>query len=174
MDRSAPNDAFEVALRDASGHSVVGTAGLSHTDALLNIQANGTAYAGANVYLKGNLVGNGNALSLSGPMRFAVDLSGVADGTVLTLDFDLLGLGDVNSRVRIDDVGLRPNLNSEPVATDDAVTTAEDSTLTVAVLANDVDPESDALAVMALAGPKHPTQVTIHRGGNRLGRGRDS
>jgi len=141
-DASAPPDAFEVALLDAlTGQSVLGTAGLTHTDALFNLQADGTAYADVSVRVKGQAIGNGNTLDLSEPLRITVDLSGVADGTALKLYFDLLGMGEANSRVRIDDVQLLTNLNTEPVAVDDDIATAEDTAVTLNVLANDLDAE---------------------------------
>jgi VCBS repeat-containing protein len=45
--------------------------------------------------------------------------------------------------------GLPVTANAAPVAADDAVTTAEDTPLTIAVLANDGDPDGDALTVTA-------------------------
>lgn len=157
LDPSAPPDAFEVALLDAlTGQSVAGAAGLSHTDAFLNVQSDGTAYAASTVTVKG-LSANGSLLALDNPIRVTVDLTNVASGTVLKLYFDLLGLGARNSRVAIDDVKLLTTFNTEPQAQDDAVTAAEDTPVDIVVLANDLDPEGDALAVSLVAGPSNGT-----------------
>ena len=48
-------------------------------------------------------------------------------------------------------------VNDAPAAADDAATTAEDSPVTVAVLANDTDADRDPLTVTAVSGPAHGT-----------------
>jgi subtilisin family serine protease len=47
--------------------------------------------------------------------------------------------------------------NNSPVATDDTATTAEDTPVTVAVLANDTDPNGDTLSTTAASDPPHGT-----------------
>jgi hypothetical protein len=156
LDASAPPDAFEMAILDAlTGQSVAGVAPLSGTDALLNIQADGKSYGAASVSVKRQPIAAGSLLSFANPIRVTVDLSSVAAGTTLKLYFDLLGMGAKNSSIRIDDVRLLTNFNTEPVASDDPVTTAEDTPVTIAVLANDQDLEGDALTVALVAGPLH-------------------
>jgi large repetitive protein len=49
--------------------------------------------------------------------------------------------------------------NEPPVAVDDFVVTDEDTPVTVAVLANDVDPDGDALTVTAVSTPANGTAV---------------
>src|SRR5262249_55283127 len=103
-DGSAPPDAFEMALLDAAtGLPVAGTATLTHTDSLLNIQSDGRAFAASGVKVRGAPI-DGTLLSLGQPITITVDLTGVAAGTALKLYFDLLGFGAKNSHVSIDDV----------------------------------------------------------------------
>src|SRR5205085_1776867 len=52
-----------------------------------------------------------------------------------------------------------PGGNGAPDAVDDSRTTAEDTSVTVAVLANDTDPDGDALAVTAVGSPAHGAAV---------------
>ena len=52
-------------------------------------------------------------------------------------------------------------VNAPPVARDDAVTTAEDTPVTVAVLANDADPDGDPLAVVAVSDPAGGTAALV-------------
>jgi hypothetical protein len=155
-DGSAPPDAFEVALLDATtGQSVAGDAPLSGADAFLNIQSDGRAYAAGSVMVKHQPITAGSQLSFIDPIRVTVDLTSVAAGTQLKLYFDLLGMGAKGSSLRIDNVELLTNFNTEPTAADDAATTAEDTPVTIPVLANDQDPESDPLTVALIAGPQH-------------------
>jgi VCBS repeat-containing protein len=51
------------------------------------------------------------------------------------------------------------NANRPPDAVDDSATTAEDNAVTVAVLANDTDPDGDPLTVMAVGAPAHGSAV---------------
>jgi RHS repeat-associated protein len=98
-------DAFEVALLNASTLApVAGTsAGLTSTDSLLNIQSDGRTYFSGEVNIFG-LATSGEILSLGDAIDVSIDVSGIASGTAVTLYFDLLGFGDPNSTVRIDDV----------------------------------------------------------------------
>jgi VCBS repeat-containing protein len=52
---------------------------------------------------------------------------------------------------------LPDQVNAAPNAADDAATTAEDTAATIGVLANDTDPDGDALAVTAVGTPAHGT-----------------
>jgi hypothetical protein len=49
--------------------------------------------------------------------------------------------------------------NRPPVASPDTATTAEETPVTIAVLANDSDPDGDALSVTAVTSPAHGTAV---------------
>lgn len=58
--------------------------------------------------------------------------------------------------------------NEAPVAADDSYTTEQDTTLTVpaaGVLANDSDPDADALSALPVAGPSHGT-LTLNADGS--------
>ncbi len=113
----APDDAFEVALLDAnSGASLLGSNGLTHSDAFLNLQADGTEHLASGVTRINNA---------DGSRTYRVDLSGVASGTAVNLSFDLIGFGQSNSHVNISDV----RLSGLPQLHDDAVTLLEDGTL---------------------------------------------
>ena len=54
-----------------------------------------------------------------------------------------------------------------PVAVDDAVTTAEDSTVVVDVLDNDTDPDGDDLTVLSVTQPENGTAEVTEGGGGR-------
>jgi hypothetical protein len=92
-----PGDAFEVALLNAqTGRSLVGTArDLTQTDALLNIQANGSRALASTASVTGT---DGSSLNLS------IDLTGVDAGTAATLYLDLISFGAAGSSISIDDV----------------------------------------------------------------------
>lgn len=51
------------------------------------------------------------------------------------------------------------NVQGPPVAVDDSASTTEDTPVTVAVLANDSDPNGDALTVVSVGVPMHGTAV---------------
>ena len=50
-----------------------------------------------------------------------------------------------------------PPVNAAPLAVDDAAETAEDTPVTIAVLANDRDADGDTLTVMEVSAPAHGT-----------------
>ncbi|MAE63850.1 MAG: hypothetical protein CMJ18_06215, partial [Phycisphaeraceae bacterium] len=98
-----PVDAFEVALLDtATGLSVAGAV-LADTDALLNVQSDGTTRYPSIVSVPGSAA-SGEVIGLDAPLTVDVDVSSVPAGTSLTLYFDLLGFGGDDSLVVIDDV----------------------------------------------------------------------
>jgi hypothetical protein len=98
-----PPDAFEAALLDAHTlQSLVPVAaGLSNTDAFLNLQASGELFFGSTTSVTGAAT-SGQSPPLNFPVVVTVDLTGVVEGTEATLYFDLLGSGDVESEVVID------------------------------------------------------------------------
>ncbi|WP_372895479.1 putative Ig domain-containing protein, partial [Stieleria sp.] len=102
-----PGDVFEVALLDAdSGEPLVDVpATLTQTDALLNAQPTGQVHFGTNVRVP-NAATSGDSVSSLGGSTISVDLSGVPAGTEATLYFDLIGFGDSDSYVVLDDVRL--------------------------------------------------------------------
>jgi VCBS repeat-containing protein len=158
QDSAAPPDAFEVALLDAlTDQPVTGLTPLTGSDALFNLQSDGRAYAASNVSIRRAPVAPGSLLSLDTPVTVTVDLTSVATGSTLKLYFDLLGMGAAGSKVRIDDVRLLNNFNTEPVAVNDTVTTAEDIPVDINVRANDQDAEGDVLSLTLMAGPQHGT-----------------
>ena len=63
-----------------------------------------------------------------------------------------------------DDVTLADNDNTDPVATDDAATTDEDTPVTIDVLGNDTDPEGDPLSIVGTPTALHGT-VTVNADG---------
>ena len=54
--------------------------------------------------------------------------------------------------------------NEAPLAVDDAAETAEDTPVTIAVLANDSDPDGDTLTVVEVSAPAHGTAVVADAG----------
>jgi hypothetical protein len=113
-----PNDAFEVALLDANtGLSVLGNDGLTHTDAFLNLQGDGTQNAASCVTC---------IVNADGSRTYRVDLTGVAKNKAVNLSFDLLGFGQSNSHVTLRDV----RVSGLPQLHDEVASIAEDNLLT--------------------------------------------
>jgi len=153
-----PADAFEVALLDASGNPVAGRVPLTGSDALFNLQGGGATYASDRVSATGLTDRNGGSLPAGQPVTVSIDLGGIAAGTPVTLYFDLLGFGDAASRVRIDDVRLVTTATPDdlpPVARTDSATVDEDGAVLIDVLANDSDPEGQALTLVSTDGATH-------------------
>ena len=155
---NAPDDAFEVALIDAnSGLSLLGGTGLSRSDALLNLQADGTERAAAQVT---------RSLNGDGSRTYLVDLTGIAAGTVASLSFDLIGFGRgaaaTSSHITVRDLSIGIGV---PQTHDDAATTAEDTPVNIAVLANDLDAGQSGFAPVVVTGPTHG-QVVLNADGS--------
>jgi hypothetical protein len=113
----APDDAFEVALLDANtGRSVLGSNGLTRSDAFLNLQADGTQNAASCITCTFNS---------DGSRTYRVDLTGVARNTAVNLSFDLIGFGASNSHVTLSDI----RVSGLPQLHDDVATILEDGTL---------------------------------------------
>ncbi|TCO80767.1 intein/RHS repeat-associated protein [Plasticicumulans lactativorans] len=149
---SGPQDAFEVALLDAQTHaSLAGGLELPGTDALFNLQADGTVYHAAGV----------SALAQAdGTRRVSIDVSALPAGQAAVLYFDLVGFGARGSRVVIDDVHFTlADDEPPPQAQDDQVTLAEDGSVTFDVRGNDSDPAGRPLTVTLVDAPQHGTLV---------------
>jgi len=137
----SPDDAFEVALIDAStGLSLLGGIGLADSDAILNLQADGSEHLAGGVAMRRNA---------DGSRSVRVDLSAVAAGTVANLSFDLIGFGRgaaaTSSQITISQLQLAGLLRE---ARDDEATTAEDTPVILAVMGN--DPGADHTGVWPL------------------------
>jgi len=154
---AAPDDAFEVALIDAStGQSLMGGSGLANSDAIFNLQADGSEHRAAGVTTLHNA---------DGGVSVVVDLTGIAPGTVVNLSFDLIGFGRgaaaVSSQVTVRD--LRLGGGQALAARDDEATTAEDTPLRIAVLDNDsgvqsgdeIGSETSGIVPVLVDGPLH-------------------
>ena len=152
-----PPDAFEVALLDAdTNESLTAVSDLSNTDSLLNIQNDGTAYFSDKVRIGGAT--SGEIIGLDRPRTVTVDISDLTPGSEATLYFDLLGFGDADSRVVIDDVRLSDQFLLPPVANDDTATVTQGETVAIDILANDADDD----------GTLNPNSVQItHRTNQR-------
>ena len=55
-------------------------------------------------------------------------------------------------------------VNEAPRAANDATETPEDQSVVVDVLANDTDPDGDALQIVAVAAPAHGTAAVVAGG----------
>jgi large repetitive protein len=100
----APNDSFEVALLDAQMNPLAGKArGLSDTDSLLNLQADGTVYFSDKVQI-GGVSTSGSKLANANDRTVTIDLAGIASNTEAMLYFDLLSFSAGASQVSIDNV----------------------------------------------------------------------
>ena len=124
-----PNDSFEVALLDAQMNPLAGKAqGLSNTDSLLNIQADGTVYFSDKVQIGGATISGGKIANTS-DRTVTIDLTGIASNTEAALYFDLLSFGSGASQVSIDNVKIfnttqpAPRLDNATLATNQATGT---------------------------------------------------
>ena len=159
QDLYIPPDALEVALLNPDTRaSLVGSTGLSHSDAFFNLQSNGSFHAASGVSVT-DLQGHSlTSLDLSRPVRVSVDLAGIAAGSRAALYFDLLGFGALDSTVRIDDVRIVTTATPDdlpPVARTDSASVDEDGTVLIDVLANDSDPEGQELSLVSPDGATH-------------------
>jgi len=159
---NGPNDAFEVALLNANtGLSVAGTTGLSRSDALLNIQTDGTQSRAASVRKVHNADGSDTYYV---DLQQAVNESnGLVTGTPVTLSFDLMGFGTQSSQVSLRDI----KLIQDPVAFDDVVTSDEDATVTLDVLSNDLlggGVTNNAAQISIVSQPAHGNITIIADG----------
>ncbi len=150
-----PDDAFEVALLNAlTGETILGGTGLTKSDAILNLQADGTEYAGAAVTVICNLDGSRTVL---------INLAGIAAGTILNLSFDLIGFGRgasaESSRVTIRDlhIGLPPDIRFE--ARDDEFRIPAGTTTVLDILANDEGARQKGVVPVLVEGPSRGTLV---------------
>ncbi|MCX7147911.1 MAG: Ig-like domain-containing protein [Rhodocyclales bacterium] len=153
---AAPDDAFEAALLDANtGLSLLGDTGLTHNDAFLNLQADGSEHAASGIT---------SIRNADGSRTYLVDLAGIPAGTAVNLSFDLLGFGQgaaaTNSHLTIRDLRI-----GVPQTTDDSVTLAEDTPTTIAALANDLNAQQPGFAPVLVDAPAHG-QVTINADGS--------
>ena len=144
---TTPGDAFEVALLNANTKSsLTDTIDLTHTDAFLNIQHDGTIHLGDN-------------LTQINPYTYRLDISNIQPNTTATLYFDLLGFDAKDARIVIDDVKLLSNEPIAPIANDDTATTNQTLPVTINILANDTDTDSelDLASVNITATPTNGT-----------------
>jgi PKD repeat protein len=117
-DASAPPDAFEVALLDpTTGAAALGTAaGLTRSDALLNLQADGRLFVATGVSVDGSTVSGG--LLAAGEHTVEIDLAALSGGAGVTLFLDLLGAGAALSRVTVDGVAIDAEVENQPPVVD--------------------------------------------------------
>ncbi|MEM8778140.1 MAG: Ig-like domain-containing protein [Cyanobacteria bacterium P01_G01_bin.49] len=130
-----PSDAFEVALLDAhSLTSLIDTVDeLSFTDAFLNLQNTGKTYLGDDVQLP-HATGNS-------PRTFFIDISHLTPGTEATLFFDLLGFGDHDSQVLIDDVMISTESVIPPATINDPITLSQGQSTIIPIFPDNSDLE---------------------------------
>ena len=148
---NGPDDAFEVALIDAStGHSLMSGTGLNRNDAIVNRQADGSEYKATGITVVANA---------DGSRTYLVDLAGIPAGTVVNLAFDLIGFGSgiaaTNSHLTIRNLHLG-GLQTTPQTTDDAATLAEDTSATIDTLANDSNAQQPGFVPVVVANEIAP------------------
>src|SRR5581483_4404386 len=134
------------------GAALVGRDGLSNSDGLLNIQADGTTRAASSVMTVSNA---------DGTRTYIIDLqsalaSGAVTSTPATLSFDLIGFGNSQSQVSIRDIQLVRN----PVALNETATTNEDASVTLNPLAADPISSGRTPVLQLVSNPAHGTLVT--------------
>jgi len=148
---TGPSDTFEVALLDAlSGVSLAGDIGLSQTDAALNVQASGKTFIGQGLTV---------LVNADGSRTYTLDLRGIAVGTAIALEFDILGFGEANSHVTVRDVAMA----RLPVAHDDTIAANEDAPASIDLRAND---GNTAGFVPVVIGPPSHGHVDINPDGS--------
>ncbi len=151
-------DAFEFALLGSDMQSLIDTVSLSHTDAAFNVQTDGTVFTSPRVRLLG--LDPDGRIEENEIVIVEADLTGIAAGTELRVFFGLIGFGATTSEVWIDNVLIiteGQEVNDPPVAVDDSAEVAEDGSVDIPVLANDSDPEGDAISVSLVDSPVHGT-----------------
>jgi VCBS repeat-containing protein len=154
--QAGPSDAFEVALLDANtGLSLMGGTGLTHNDAILNLQTDGSEHKASGITRLDNA---------DGSRTYLVDLAGIASGTAVNLSFDLIGFGlgaeAGNSRITVRDLRL-----GVPQTADDSITLAEDTPVVIGALANDLNARQPGFAPVVVSGPAHG-QVAVNADGS--------
>ncbi len=97
-------DAFEVALLSGDDQrSRLGPIpGLAETDALLSLQADGRIQFAPQVSVDGVL--NGQRIDMNQAIDVTIDISHLPPSSTSTLLFDLIGLGEDNSRVSVSNI----------------------------------------------------------------------
>ena len=160
---TGPDDAFEVALLNANtGASLTAPIGLTRTDALLNIQANGAELKATGVT---------SVINADGSRTYVVDLqgigqAGIAVGTAVNLSFDLIGFGNTavntNSHVSVRDVRLTGAVVT-PQTNDDIAMGVEDTVMQIIALANDLNivQANTSFDPIIVAAPMHGTVVIM-------------
>jgi hypothetical protein len=122
------------------------TIGLTHTDALLNLQASGAELAASGVT---------HVTNPDGSRTYLVDLAGIAAGTAVNLSFDLIGFGstapNLGSHATVSNVRLMGMAQTR----DDSATTFEDTVARIIALANDIDANQAGMAPVIVAAPQH-------------------
>ena len=171
-DPTSIGDAFEFALLDAhTGLPLQGAvSGLANTDATINIQRDGTTYL-APTASSTALPASGSQLDLSETHVFRIDLSGLTDDTVATLYFDLLGFGEFDSSIQIDEVvleGIAPPalaVDLDPAFDSGASATDHVTNLVAVDLIGSTEPFVEVS--LDVDGDGNPdTQTTADSGGN--------
>jgi hypothetical protein len=149
-----PRDAFEVALRDRdTGAALTAVQTLSFSDALLNLQVDGSSYLAQGVSMQ-PLAGTGATRSST----VQIDLTSAAPGQRLELFFDLLGFGALDSQVQIDNVRLIAAQGAAPLASADQLAVLEDTALRIDatnLLSNDTNSSGSALTIEITDAPDH-------------------
>ena len=140
-------------MRNATSKaSAFGSLGLSNTDDLLNLQADGTVYLAPGVTITG-LDANGK-LDLAVPHIVTIDVSQIARGQNLSLDFNLTTFGKHNASVTVANVV--NGLTTGPVAIGDTATVVQGASVLIPVLAND---GGDGLTLTSVTTPTYGAAI---------------
>ncbi|MFC5583393.1 Ig-like domain-containing protein [Rhodanobacter terrae] len=145
-----PEDAFQVALLNAAtGASLAGALDLSQTNALFNLQGDGSSHLAQGITVVDNA---------DGSRTYIIDLRSVPTGTAVNLSFDLIGFEPSGSNVTVSDVATF----AVPHANDASFSGLEDGTVSGNVLVNDTDVFGATPELVT--GPAHGT-VTLNPDG---------
>ncbi len=150
-----------------SGASLLGGTGLTRNDAFLNLQADGNEHKSQAVTSIRN-ADDRRKSPWDGSRTYLVDLAGIPAGTAVNLAFDLIGFGKgaaaASSHLTIRDLRI-----GVPQTKDDSATLAEDSTISIAALANDrglqMSAQQPGFVPVIVNAPAHG-QVTINADGS--------
>ncbi|WP_322865702.1 Ig-like domain-containing protein [Aquicoccus sp. G2-2] len=149
---SGPGDAFEIALLNRLGRPLSVLAGLSGTDAALNLQADGTLRMGPGLSVGAPQVQSDGFVARS----VTVDLTALDLTNGLQLSLDLLGFGAVDAEARIAAMAFDvPSTltNAPPVAASQTVVLDEDGAAVIDLGLLSGDPDGDPLVLAIARGP---------------------
>ena len=157
-----------IAEADGTSAVTVSTGGVAFpADRTISLGFGGTATKGTDYSVDAeSLTLTAGQTTVSTTVRAVDDEVTDPDETIeITASLGREQIGTTQTVTIVDDTSRRQP-NRPPEAVDDRVETAEDTPVLIDVVANDTDPDGDALQVVAIMAPAHGT-ATVVTGGMR-------